>query len=93
MFTCETRGDISAWRLNGTTLQNLPSEIESKLMVSGTNTANSRVENLTIPARAEYNGTRVQCLVLNIDGFSKESDNVLLKIQGNMYIIFHTLMN
>ena len=41
----------------------------------------STVEILTIPARAEYNGTKIQCVVVDFDG-STESDNVTLIIQG-----------
>ena len=83
MFTCETDGGLSGWRINGTLLQNLPQEIHSDFMVSSIITANgSTVENLTIPARAEYNGTRVQCLVGIFGGSSDESKSVTLKIQG-----------
>ena len=35
---------------------------------------------LTITARAEYNGTTVQCLING--GFSDKSENVSLSIQG-----------
>ena len=84
MFTCETDGGLSGWRINGTLPQDLPPEIESDVMVSGTNTPEStRVEVLTIPARAEYNGTRVQCLVQKFGGGSAESENVTLNIQGS----------
>ena len=83
MFTCETDDGFSGWRINGTLLQDLPPEIESDVDVSETNTARgTRVENLTIPARAEYNGTRVQCLAVSLTGSSAESENATLKIQG-----------
>ena len=83
-FTCETDGGLSGWRMNGTLLEDLPPEIHSDLSVSVTNTAEgSRVEVLTIPARAEYNGTRVQCLVLGFGSFV-ESENATLKIQGTV---------
>ena len=39
------------------------------------------MQSLTIPARAEYNGTRVQCLVFSLSG-SDLSDNATLLIQG-----------
>ena len=82
LFTCETNGGISGWRINGTVLQDLPPDIECDMRVSGSNTAEgTRVQRLTIPARAEYNGTRVQCLVLGFGGFA-ESGNATLKIQG-----------
>ena len=46
---------------------------------------------LTIKARAEYNGTTVQCLING--GFSDQSDNVSLIIQGTYYPkkCFHVL--
>ena len=83
-FTCETDSGLSGWRINRTLLQDLPPEIRSDLRVSVTSTAEgSTVEVLTIPARAEYNGTRVQCLVVTyFGGGSSESENATLKIQG-----------
>ena len=39
------------------------------------------METLTIPAKAQYNGTRVQCVVFALSG-SVQSDNATLKIQG-----------
>ena len=39
------------------------------------------VETLTILAKAQYNGTRFQCVVLTLSG-SVQSDNATLKIQG-----------
>ena len=83
MFTCETDGGLSGWRINGTLRQDLPPEIRSDVDVSeDTITANgSTVKTLTIPARAEYNRTEVQCVVLGFNG-SAESENVKLNIQG-----------
>ena len=83
VFTCETDGGLSVWRINGSLLYYLPSEIRSDLDVSETNTAEgTTVEVLTIPARAEYNETKVQCLVGIFGGGSSESENATLKIQG-----------
>ena len=83
MFTCETDDGFSGWRINGTRLQDLPPEIRNDVMVSVTNTPEgSTVESLIIPARAEYNGTRVQCLVVTVEGSSDESENATLEIQG-----------
>ena len=83
MFTCETDdGDVTGWRVNGTRLQSLPPEIHNDLHVSGSNTdEGTRVETLTIPARAEYNGTGVQCVVVGY-GSSVQSGNATLQIQG-----------
>ena len=83
VFTCETVGGLTIWRVNGISLRNLPPEIHNDLVVSPTNTdEGTRVEELTIPARAEYNGTRFQCLVLGFGGSSDESENATLMIQG-----------
>ena len=84
MFTCETDGGgLTGWTVNGTILQSLPPEIRSNVVVSGTNTDEGTVvEELTIPARAEYNGTRVQCLVGIFGGSSDESENATFRIQG-----------
>ena len=84
MFTCETDGGLSGWKINGTYLPDLPPEIGNDVIVSVTNTPEgSTVVNLTIPARAEYNGTRVQCLVVTVGGGLAESENVKLNIQGS----------
>ena len=41
------------------------------------------LETLTIPARAEYNETRVQCFVgILIGGSTVQSENATLRIQG-----------
>jgi hypothetical protein len=83
VFTCETDGGLSGWSLNGTILEYLSPEIHRDLKVSKLNTAQgSRVENLTIPARAEYNGTRFQCLVVALSHPTLHSESALLKIQG-----------
>ena len=83
MFTCETDGGgLTGWRVNGTSLESLPPKIHNDLHISGSNTnEGTRVETLTIPARAEYNGTRVQCLVLSLSG-SDQSENATMIIQG-----------
>ena len=83
VFTCETDGGLSGWRVNGTLLQNLQPEIHDDLKLSMVNTANgSTVENLTIPAKNIYNGTAVQCLVLAFGHQAIESSIASLKIQG-----------
>ena len=83
MFVCETVGGVTGWRVDGTLLQTLPPEIRSDVEIAETNTPEgTRVEELTIQARAEYNGTRVQCLVGIFGGSSDESENATLTIQG-----------
>ena len=84
VFTCETDGGISGWRVNGTFLDDLPPAIEMDLVIIGANTAEgTRLASLTIPARAEYNGTRVSCFVQRLGGSFMESANVTLKTQGS----------
>ncbi|CAI8019347.1 hypothetical protein GBAR_LOCUS11635 [Geodia barretti] len=88
VFTCETDRGLAGWRLNGTILEDLSPEIHDDLEVSTLNTAQgSRVENLTIRARAEYNGTRVQCLVIVFGSPSVNSRSANLKIQGRLQAI------
>ena len=82
VFTCETVGGILAWIVNGTQRDVHPPEIRRDLVVSETITDDGTIlETLTIPARAEYNGTRVQCAVFTFGG-SDQSENATLRIQG-----------
>ena len=84
VFTCETDGSISGWRVNGTILQALPPAIEMDLEIFGDNTAEgTRLETLTIPAKAEYNGTIVSCFAQELGGLFTESANVTLRFQGS----------
>ena len=83
VFTCETRVGITSWRVNGTQREILLDEIRSDLVVSESPVpGGTTVHTLTIPVRAQYNGTRVQCLSVTIGGPYVESDNVTLTIQG-----------
>ena len=90
MFTCETRGGTTLWKINGTQRETFPPEIRSDLVVSEITTPEvTTQEILTIPARAQYNGTRVQCLSVLIKGSITEiaeSDNATLTIQGIEFI-------
>ncbi|CAI8043109.1 hypothetical protein GBAR_LOCUS23920 [Geodia barretti] len=83
VFTCETGGGDTLWLVNGTQLGLLP-DIRSDLVLSEeiTTPEGSSVQNLTIPARPQYNGTRVQCASVIFRGPVVESDNATLTIQG-----------
>ena len=82
VFTCETVDGALSWVVNGTQREVIDPEIRRDLMISEIITDGGHtVENLTIPARAEYNGTRVQCLVFSLSG-SDQSENATLLIQG-----------
>ena len=84
MFTCETDDGIPAWKINGTVLNDLPPEIHDDIEVLVTNTAEgTTVEELIIPDIVGHNGTRAQCLVVDIFGGSTaESETVTMRIQG-----------
>ena len=71
------------WLVNGTQRSTFLPDIRIDLVVSEIITPEyTTVQNLTIPARAQYNGTRVQCLSVIIGVSLVESDNVTLTIQG-----------
>ena len=77
-----TRGGTTLWRVNGTQRE-LLLPILPDLVVSETTTSEGVViKTLTIPARPQYNGTRVQCLSVILGVSLVESDNVTLTIQG-----------
>ena len=82
-FSCVTRGSSSSyWRLNGTDYNELSSDVQDDLNISSSSSALSETLNLLLPARAEYNETRVECVAENNDGDSVVSDTATLYIQG-----------
>ena len=82
MFECETDNGFPGWKVNGTLLQDLSPEVRRDFVILETNTdIGSTVEQLMIPGRAEYNGTKIQCLSVGF-GISAESEIVSLEIQG-----------
>ena len=87
VFTCETVGGVSVWEINRTLSVDLPPAVHSDLDISSTNTdEGTTLLKLTIPARAEYNNTRVQCLTLTFGGSVAESETAILKVQGITYV-------
>ena len=87
-FSCLTRGGSNAhWRLNGTDYEDLPSELRNDLVTSNGSTSLSEFIDLIILSRAEYNETRVQCVIENDDGDSVVSDTAILYIQGHVKYI------
>lgn len=88
MFSCNTSGgNFILWRVNGTSFSDLPPEIRSDLDINpeGIVIIGHGFSTLTIPVRAVYNGTTVQC-VTGVDfGVPVESENVTLTIQGVYY--------
>ena len=89
-FSCLTQSSSSSyWRLNGTDYNELSSDVQDDLIVSSASSAQSELLDLTITARAEYNETRVQCVIESNDGDSIVSDTAILYIQG-MYDLYNT---
>ena len=83
VFTCETGGGTTLWRINGTQRETFLPDIRIDLVVSEITTPEGHsVQTLTIPARPQYNGTVVQCLSVIFGGPFVESDNATLTIQG-----------
>ena len=83
VFTCETIGGITVWIVNGTQREVHTPEIRRDLVVSETITdGGTTLETLTIPARADYNGTTVQCFVGIFGGSTVQSGNATMTIQG-----------
>ena len=87
VFECVLNSDFSGWRVNGTPFDRLDLDIRNDLMTPdqpNTKEGNILIQ-LIIPARAEYNGTRVQCVIPG-----HKSENVTMNIQGIYIYIFAT---
>ena len=82
-FTCGTRNTPSfAWRVNGTFFSLLDPSLRADLDPDQEAVGDIDRHTLTIPARAEYNGTVVQCVASVPRGEFRESGNATLMIQG-----------
>ena len=82
-FTCGTRNAPSfAWRVNGTFLSQLDPSLRADLDPDQETVGDIDQHTLTIPARAKYNGTVVQCVAGVFGGAFRESGNATLMIQG-----------
>ena len=90
VFECETSGgELSGWRVNGTAYSSLSPDIRSDLdAAESVSDDDNTLITLTIPARAKYNGTRVQCVTIILGGAFDESDNVTMQIQGGKVCIW-----
>ena len=85
MFSCNASGgDYIVWRVNGTSHQRLPSDVQNDIDINPVGILASGLSTLTITAKAVYNGTTVQC-VTGIGAVVVESGNVTLTIQGIYY--------
>ena len=91
MFTCETVGSVSTWEINGRAPGDLPPPVFRDLDFSPNDITDNGTTllKLTIPARAEYNNTRVQCVVVELGDspVEVESETAILKVQGITCIV------
>ena len=82
-FTCETRNaPFVAWQVNGTFLSQLDPSLHADLVNAQQTVGDIDRHTLTILARAEYNGTVVQCVAAVPGGEFRESGSATLMIQG-----------
>ena len=82
-FICETRNAPSfGWRVNGTFLSQLDPSLRADLDTGQETVGDIEQYTLTIIARAEYNGTVIQCVAAVPGGDFRESGNATLMIQG-----------
>ena len=90
VFTCETRGALYGyWRVNGTAYNSLPPELRDDLDPDRETVGEHEVYTLSIPGRAEYNETVLQCVAgRDVGGGSIESANVTLKVQGKEHSLY-----
>ena len=83
-FTCEIRYAPSfTWRVNGTFFSQLNPSLRADLDTAQETVGDNEMYTLMIPARAEYNGTVVQCIGSVPGRTFRESENASLVIQGN----------
>ena len=68
--------------MNGTSYNDLPPELRDDLVPGRETVGVNEVYTLTIPGRAEYNETVVQCEAGDIGGIPIESTIATLKVQG-----------
>ena len=70
--------DVVNWLINGTTLKNLPSDLEGSFHTNG------RGASLTVTALPVYNASMIQCRAYFADGFEDDitTPAAILKIQG-----------
>ena len=83
-FACLTQdSSTTQWRLNDTDYDDLPLQLlEDLLYYSAPEFAGQQLIDITITAKAKYNGTRLQCVAESEDGYLVVSKNATLIIQG-----------
>lgn len=82
LFICETYGDYSGWKVNGSSYTTLPQEIHDDIRTDQKGIGANEILKLNITARALYNGTTIQCVTGQLGGSTVGSEVVTLMIQG-----------
>ena len=81
-FTCEVTSGVTAWKVNKTSVNELPPKIRANIKKTPpVATDRGSVVTLTINALADYNGTTFQCVTFG--DFEDESEIATMTIQGN----------
>ena len=84
VFMCETRNAPSVtWKVNGTFFSTIRPSLHGYWHVGQDTAGEPDLYTITIPARAEYNGTWVQCIASVPGGAFMESKNATVLVQGN----------
>ena len=87
VVSCETSGgDFTIWRINGTSISDLPPEIRSDLESENEGNNERDVFTLTITGRVTYNTTTVQCVIGRLGGDIIGSEIAIIRIQGILII-------
>ena len=79
IFQCQhPDADGINWRINGSTLRDLPEGVETDRNSNGTFI-------LTITALPNYNQTVIECVALFINFPSEDTDPAIMRIQGGVH--------
>ena len=87
LFRCtHATADTLAWRVNSTSLRNLPDFVANETLTALNGMLTS---NLTIETNLRYNDTQVDCIALFFDPpiATELSPTVTLRIQGTYYSV------
>ena len=76
-------GDVATWRVNGTYYNALSPEIRRDTDVfQEDGTGGHEILKLTIPGKAEYNRSKVQCVTGEFGSDPVVTPNVTMTVQG-----------
>ena len=82
VFQCQhTTADGINWRINGSTLRDLPQTVSTDRTSDG-------IFTLTITAHSNYNQTVIECVALFADSPSERTNQASLIVQGKYVIVY-----